>query len=347
MTVSLIAFSKNGAAMMDAIARYLSDRGETVLDTYLLHEKSGAQPSLREWTKHAFCADALVFVGACGIAVRAIAPFIKDKLEDPPVISVDERGQFVIPLLSGHVGGANAFAVTVAKAIGGTPVITTATDVQGKFAVDVWAKNCGLRLCEQQYAKELSAALLGGRTVGVSSDFLIDGSLPDGMIAADSGDLGLCISWDTQVQSFRHTLHAVPQTVTVGVGCRRNVSAEVFELVVLDCLRQNHIAIEAVASLATIDLKSDEPCIRAFCEKYRLPFVTASAQTLAAVEGEFTASAFVGKVTGVDNVCERAAVLAGGDALLFRKQSRDAVTVAASSPDWRARFEDKPEGIYT
>lgn len=338
MTVSLIAFSQNGANVMDAIARCLSERGETVLDTYLLHEKSSAQPSLQEWTKHAFCGDAVVFVGACGIAVRSIAPLIRDKLEDPAVICVDERGQFVIPLLSGHVGGANALAATIAKAIGGIPVITTATDVQNKFAVDTWAKDYGLHLCERQYAKELSAALLDNRTVGVFSDFLIDGSLPDGMAAADSGDLGLCVSWDTQVQPFLHTLHAVPQTVTVGVGCRRNVSVEAFERTVLECLRQNHIAIEAVASLATIDLKSEEPCIRAFCEKYRLPLVTASAQTLAAVEGEFTASAFVGQVTGVDNVCERAAVLAGGGALIFRKQSRDAVTVAASSPDCRVCF---------
>ncbi|MBE6906721.1 MAG: cobalamin biosynthesis protein CbiG [Ruminococcaceae bacterium] len=346
MTVSLIAFSRNGAAVMDAIAGRLSDRGETILEACLLHGNSAAQPSLREWTTHAFCGDAVIFVGACGIAVRAIAPLIRDKLEDPAVICVDERGQFVIPLLSGHVGGANALAAMIAKAVGGTPVITTATDVQGRFAVDVWAKNCGLRLCERQYAKELSAALLDGETVGVFSDFLIDGSLPDGMAAADSGNLGLCVSWDTQVQPFLHTLHAVPQTVTVGVGCRRNVSAEAFEHTVLDFLRQNRIAIEAVASLATIDLKSNEPCIRAFCEKYRLPLVTASAQTLASVEGEFTASEFVGKVTGVDNVCERAAVLAGGGTLLFRKQSRDAVTVAASSPDWRVCFEGKPEGIY-
>ncbi len=346
MTVSLIAFSKNGAAVMNAIACCLSDRGETVLDTYLLHEKSAAQPSLREWTGHAFGGDAVIFVGACGIAVRAIAPFIRDKLEDPAVICVDERGQFVIPLLSGHVGGANALAATIAKAVGATPVITTATDVQGRFAVDVWAKDYGLHLYERQYAKELSAALLDGRTVGVFSDFLIDGSLPDGMAAADSGNLGLCVSWDTQVQPFFHTLHAVPRTVTLGVGCRRNVPAEAFEHTVLDCLRQNHIAIEAVASLATIDLKSNEPCIRAFCEKYRLPLVTASAETLAAVEGEFTASAFVGKVTGVDNVCERAAVLAGGGPLLFRKQSRDAVTVAASSPDRRVCFTGKPEGVY-
>ena len=338
MTVSLIAFSQNGAAIVDVIARCLSDRGKTVLDTYLLHEKSTAQPTLREWTSHAFCGDAIIFVGACGIAVRAIAPFVKDKLEDPAVICVDERGQFVISLLSGHVGGANALAATIAKAIGGTPVITTATDVKGRFAVDIWAKDYGLHLCERQYAKEFSAALLDNRMVGVFSDFLIDGSLPDGLIAADCGDLGLCISWDAQVQPFLHTLHAVPKTVTVGVGCRRNVSAEAFERTVLDCLRQNHIAIEAVASLATIDLKSEEPCIRAFCEKYRLPLVTASAQTLASVEGEFTASAFVGQVTGVDNVCERAAVLAGGGALLFRKQSRDAVTVAASSPDWRVYF---------
>lgn len=340
MKISLIAFTASGEATMHQIAGYLSDRGAVILDTYLLHAGiSKAGLSLQEWTQKAFLGDAVVFVGACGIAVRAIVPFIKDKLTDPAVVSIDDRGQFAVPLLSGHVGGANELAAAVARASGGIPVISTATDIHQKFAVDLWAKEYGIRLCERQYAKEVSAALLDGRTIGITSDFFMDEDLPDGLVHADSGELGICISWDTQTQPFRHTLHAVPQIVTVGVGCRKNVAPETFERAVQDSLKRHNLSIESVASLATIDLKSEEPCIHAFCNAYRLPLVTASAEMLASVEGKFTASEFVGRITGVENVCERAAVLAGGGALIFRKQCQDGVTAAASAPDWRVHFK--------
>ena len=93
-----------------------------------------------EWTKEVFWQyDALIFVGAAAIAVRSIAPCLKDKLTDPAVLVVDEKAQYVIPLLSGHVGGANALASRLAADLQALPVITTATDIQGLFAVDVFA----------------------------------------------------------------------------------------------------------------------------------------------------------------------------------------------------------------
>ena len=125
---------------------------------------------LSEWTKGGFSADdALIFVGACGIAVRSIAPYVRDKFQDPAVVCVDEAGQFVIPLLSGHVGGANRLAEMVASGIGAVPVVTTATDVEKKFAVDVFAKDHGFVITDRKLAKEISADILAGEPVGVFS----------------------------------------------------------------------------------------------------------------------------------------------------------------------------------
>lgn len=107
--------------------------------------------------------EALIFIGASGIAVRAIAPFVKDKFTDSPVVVLDERGTFVIPLLSGHVGGAVELANLLAVHTGGTAVITTATDVQNKFAVDVFAKENGLVLTSREQAKNISVGILEKR----------------------------------------------------------------------------------------------------------------------------------------------------------------------------------------
>ena len=139
--------------------------------------------SLGEWTEKQFSeSDGLVFIGATGIAVRAIAPCLKDKFQDPAVVVMDEKAKFVIPLLSGHVGGANELAVQIGEVTGAVPVLTTATDVNRKFAVDVFARNQNLLITDRRLAKEISAAVLKEEPVGLFSDFPIEGNLPDGLV---------------------------------------------------------------------------------------------------------------------------------------------------------------------
>ena len=106
-----------------------------------------------------------MFVGATGIAVRAIAPYIRDKVSDPAVVVVDELGKYVIPVLSGHIGGANRFARRLAVELSATPVITTATDLTGAFAVDSWASENGLKILNTERIKAVSSKLLAGRKV--------------------------------------------------------------------------------------------------------------------------------------------------------------------------------------
>ena len=121
----------------------------------------GRKESLAGWTKKHFrTGQILLYVGACGIAVRAIAPYVQSKQTDPAVLVADERGRFVISLLSGHLGEANSYAEIVAGLTGGQAVITTATDVNGLFAVDVFAKKNGLVLTDFKAAKEFTANLL-------------------------------------------------------------------------------------------------------------------------------------------------------------------------------------------
>ena len=185
MKLAVISFTRTGESICEKLSKALSAAGadcpgysgrETGNAGSMLQPVSG---TLSEWTGQQFAAcDGLIFIGAAGIAVRLIAPYLKDKLTDPAVVVVDEAGKFAISLLSGHVGGANRLTEWIAKILDAVPVVTTASDVRGRTAIDVWAADHGLVLTDRKLAKEIAAALLDGETVGYFSDYPI--SQPEG-----------------------------------------------------------------------------------------------------------------------------------------------------------------------
>ena len=277
-------------------------------------------------------ADVMIFVSSCGIAVRAVAPHVRDKAADPAVVAIDETARFVVSLLSGHIGGANRWASELAAHLEALPVVTTATDVNNRFAVDAWAAEQGLHLGSRAAAKAVSAAILEG-PVPLRSDFPIVGDLPPGVI---SGEVGICVSW-RQGGPFGVSLALSPKVVRLGIGCRRGTAQEVIREAVSSVLEAHSVCPQAVKCVCSIDLKRDEPGLLAFCREQSWPAVFYAAGELAAVEGDFTPSAFVRVVTGVDNVCERAALL-WAEKLIVRKTARNGVTVAAAVEHWEVRF---------
>ena len=357
-SIALIAFTDRGCSLACDIAAGLAGVSSYRECRFALYapERFGARwgmepyGELAAWAAEHFAADdALVFVGASGIAVRTIAPHVKDKFTDPAVVSVDEAGRFAVPLLSGHVGGANNLARAIAAITGGSAAISTATDVNGLFAVDEWAARNGMCIVERAEALRISSRLLEGGEVGFVSDFDFDWELPAGVVdcgkPADTArcgtfadadscacDVGFAVSLDDTVQPFEHTLHLVPRIVTVGVGCRRNADSAVLEQAVDRALETAHVSGRAVRMLASIDVKQDERAIWNLAESrgWHLRFYTA--EQLNAVPGEFTASEFVRKTVGVDNVCERAALAQGGT-LVLGKQPSDGTTVALAVDD--------------
>ena len=281
-------------------------------------------------------ADAMVFVGSVGIAVREIAPHVKNKLVDPAVVSIDELGKFVVPVLSGHIGGANDLALELAKVLDSTPVITTATDINKKFSVDAWAARQGLYITDLATAKRVSATILE-RPVPLCSDFPVMTSLPSGTVDGEEGDVGICISCFKK-KPFTETLLLVPPVLHLGIGCRRGTSVEQIRSAVDFVLQEHGIHPKAIRQVASIDLKQDEEGVSAFCAEKKLPSVFYSAEELRALQGEFTPSQRVLQVTGVDNVCERAAMI-GAETLLVRKTIHNSVTVAVAAEHWEVRFE--------
>ena len=324
MTVAVIAFTRRGAELGRKLAAAL---GGALYAPARFAADAGAEPvpALAAWTAARWeDSDALVFVGAAGIAVRAVAPHVRDKFTDPAVVSVDEEGRFAVPLLSGHVGGANELALRVAELTGGQAAVSTATDVNGLFAVDVWAKGNGLVITDRALAREVSAALLEGKAVGFASDW--GHPCPAGLTQGPA-ELGVWVTARTGAGPFSRTLRLAPKGLILGVGCRRGTERAAIEEAAAEALAGYEPL--AVAAVATIDLKKDEPGLLAFCAARGLPLLTFSAGELSAVAGDFTPSDFVKGVTGVDNVCERAAAAAGGR-IVVPKLAKNGVTAAVA-----------------
>lgn len=361
MKVGIISFTDRGSQLCRRLVRVLEKEWDCtgyVPERFLNPRGEDGNvkcrdQSLKEWTRDMFQDQrAMVFVGAAGIAVRAIAPFIRDKMEDPPVLVVDEAGSFVVPILSGHVGGANQLAQQISCLAGAVPVITTATDVNHCFAVDVFAAGNRLLITDREEARGISADLLEGRPVGFFSDFRCSAKMPEGLVpyicrrnvwitVRDSS------AWNDRCRAAgredgdAHVLRLVPKAVTAGIGCRRGVEFDVLRREVEDCFQRNGIDLAAVKTLATIDIKRDEPALNRLAETFGWETVYYSAVELSAVKGHFRESDFVKQTVGVGNVCERAS-LAHGGCPVFGREAGHGVTVAASLE--RVEFNLDPLG---
>lgn len=293
-------------------------------------------PDSRTWLKVNWNVyQGFVFVSAVGIAVRLIAPCLKDKLTDPAVVALDETARFSIPLASGHVGGANRLAEMIAERLGAVPVITTATDVEDKFAVDVFAERNGIHLRAQDRfaARDISAAILEGKPVGFCCEYEINGEVPEELTMTDKvGTVESETGGPERNKRFSHrieirktdipetaelygnmekggtVLRLIPHDVILGIGCKKGISAERIMEAIRDACRNCGISADRLKAVASIDLKAEEPGIRESAGKLALPFWTFPAESLSQIRSVSRESEFVRSVAGIGNVCERAAV---------------------------------------
>lgn len=336
---NIIAFTKNGAVVAQKLGEVLDNSLIYGMDSFVhefeIHPLSG---SLKKWVEDRFVKGGrLIFVGSVGIAVRSIAPFVRSKTTDPAVLVVDEKGGYVIPILSGHIGGANDFAKEVAEILDATAVITTATDLNNVFSVDSWAEKSGYHIVNPDQIKHISADLLSGKNVGVCSEFDILDPLPDGVVDSLTTESGFVIGDDPE-PVYRNSLLLIPKRFVLGIGCRKNIDEAIFENVLLDFLDENKINIDAICKIVSVDIKSEEKAILDFSKKYDIRFMTFTPDQLDKVDGEFDSSDFVKKTVGVGNVCERASSLAG-DRVIIKKQKLGGVTAALSVLNWGVKFD--------
>ncbi|MCD6292648.1 MAG: cobalt-precorrin 5A hydrolase [Deltaproteobacteria bacterium] len=295
--------------------------------------------------------DGHIFIMATGIVVRQIAPLLKGKTKDPAVVVCDEKGDFTISLLSGHIGGANRLARKIAKIFNGQAVITTATDVQGLEAIDEIAARKGFGIVNPRAIKDINGLLLSRKKVAVIGHTFwsraICSRFDDRVIELLPETLHLQIENEIAglvlIDEDRSPAPALPALllqspkVVVGIGCRRHTPHAEIEDAVSTVLAAHGIPWSQVLEIVSVDLKKDEPGLLEFAAAKSLPIRFFSAAELDKVEVP-SPSAKVQSVTGSSSVSEAAALLAGRGELLVKKEKFARVTVAV------ARFKNENRG---
>lgn len=282
-----------------------------------------------------------VFFMATGIVVRMIAPLIVHKTTDPSVVVVDEKGRYAVSLLSGHLGGANELACEVAKVLGGEPVITTATDVNGVFAIDMLAKERGLVIENPEAIKRVNMAFLMKDAVRLHDPY---GYLTDTKVFEDEG--GVMVWVDDRVGDVPDgSLVLRPKTLAAGIGCNRGTPMAEIRDLLTDTLNEAGLSPLSLGSIASVDIKHDEHGLLELSEALTINLELFTRDQLDSVETIETPSKMVEKHIGVKSVCEAAAILSAKTGqLIVPKRKTKNVTVALARIDFSSSASDPEAG---
>jgi precorrin-4 C11-methyltransferase len=336
---AILASTDRGVLLADRLCRELE--GSVVFST-----RPGGAPtvqpiaSISDFLAKSFGDyEAFIFVGALGICVRSIAPYVQDKATDPAIINLDDHGQFVQPVLSGHLGGANELARRLARVLGAQAIITTASDLQNIWALDTLAAQFGWQAVPSQPLNQLislfvnnakTALLLdvqdeGTRWLEKTRPPFVDVFYHRDEIAWDQYQLALAVTYRPLVVPVPALAFYAP-VLHLGLGCSRDIEADLLEASVRTQLAEHGLAIEAVKSINSIDIKHDEVAFLALAERLGVPLLTYPADALNTQTTPNPSDVVLSKL-GVPSVGEAAAQLASGNGnLLLEKQK---VTVAS------------------
>lgn len=284
--------------------------------------------SLKDITENAMKNyKSIIFISSTGIAVRAIAPFIKSKLSDPGVLVIDASSKFVISLLSGHLGGANALTLKIAKKLSIQPVITTATDNLGIKAPDVIAKERKLVIDDISEVKKISSKLVQGKRIAFIDERKII-NVPKGYIKETNNAEGRVVVTNKAIidKSNMDTLKLIRKDIVLGIGCRKNYDSIKMKENVLMILKKYNIDFRSVTIIATVELKKDEIAIKNLAKFLESNIKIFTLKEIQSIEHKYKGSEFVKKSIGVKAVCEPCVELSKGENIT-KKIKCDGMTI--------------------
>ncbi len=314
---------------------YITQKGRLVADRLtrlfpharVLRYKAGIVPGVWKTSK------ALIFIMASGIAVRSIAPLLEDKKRDPAVVVIDEAGRHAISLLSGHLGGANELAASIARFLRGTAVITTASDVNDMPSIDLWAADSGLVIENWDSLPRIATQLLDSGSLNVFPENGAAGPLPAAFLPVKNpaeADMVISNRILEQKPDDRRRLILRPVNLVLGIGCNSGTSRDEIESVVRKVLCDKGLSFSSVRTIATLDRKASEPGLVAFAESHGFDIRAFSAAELNGVQGVSPSPAAL-KATGAKAVAEPSAILGSRSGrLLVPKRKEGNVTVAVA-----------------
>ncbi|HEY5557856.1 cobalt-precorrin 5A hydrolase [Acetobacterium sp.] len=339
---AIVTLSKDGVGLAENLVKCLVDKNCTI---YTKEKYARENIKIIESDIETFMGsimsdyDVLCCIMATGIVVRAIAPFLGHKSTDPGILVMDTHGDYVISLLSGHLGGANDAARLVAKRFGAKAVITTGTDVKGTMAVDVLAEKIQCTIDDFTDAKDITALILNGEAIGLinqSNVDLDDIVLPGNIeLLSDQSNLKkyaglIIISREIEKTSVKvPTVKLVPKKIVLGVGCRKDTPGKKIILAIQSTLASIALSDKGIKTFATIGLKENETGIQEACDYFKAKKVIIPDEMIQVVQSRFEASEFVFQTTGLYAVSEPCGYIASGfGTCLLEKQKLNGITLS-------------------
>lgn len=321
---------------------YLTTQGKTLAEK-LSQQKPGdlfGKENFKETMQTAFQTyDALICIMATGIVVRTLAPLLMHKTKDPAVLVLDQEGNYVISLLSGHIGGANELAKEIATYTDGEPVLTTATDVSGKLAFDVFAKKNQLGIENIEMLKWISGALVDGKRIDVIANEPIPDIFDEQIKRVEhQGDNPLVVIDETlHIDTNIPVLYLRPKNISIGVGCTKNREPKAISEALKTVLREEKIHPCRIANIATIPLKSKEEGILALAREYKVPLKIIPKEKIESLDFDrlnINQSTFVKTTTGLPSVSTACAYLASYKGKIIRDKVKfKGITIAVAKKE--------------
>lgn len=332
MKIACLSFTDKGKDLADRLQLFKTDKYQ--IKHYSNREIDGGIKTILESLWHHF--DGIIFVSATGIAVRMIAPFIKDKTLDPAVVVIDDLGKFSISLLSGHIGGANSLALDMASIIGAKAVITTATDNRGIESIDIFAESNDYNIEDIKSVTKIVSMMVNDEKVGLytEDDRIItykNISLVRDLKDIDPKIKGMIVVSSQKEMPALDIPHTIlrPKNINIGIGCRRGVEASRIIDAIEEKLDQLNLSKNSIRAIGTVEVKKDEKGIIESAKHFKSPLEIFTIDQIKEVEENFSKSQFVKDTIGVYSVAEPVAFLLGGE-IVSGKSKHDGITISIS-----------------
>ncbi len=320
MRYAIYSVSKNGLKKAKELKEAVLEADIYAIEKYAEGDCIVMQGGLKNTVNRYFnLYEVNIFVMATGIAVRMLAGLIKTKDVDPAVLVVDEGGNFVISLLSGHLGGANEQCEKIAKFIGAIPVVTTASDIGGSLAVDTLSQKLKTKLDCLESAKRVTSMMVNGERVLLS--------LPDNLVTGTEAVSGAIVVSNRKKLEISQL---IPQNIVLGIGCRKDVTKEqVLEAVEISMDRYN-LRVDSIRILASAWIKREELGLLEAANELGKKVLFFEKEELEGVDGLSQESEFVREKIGVGAVSEPCAYLASykNGGFIARKIKHNGITVS-------------------